>query len=70
MFATIRRWFAKRQRQVDIDILFPVIREQAATTEQAAFTIWAHMLGDDAGRKYYTTKQLEILAREYAHDTN
>lgn len=69
MFGTIRRLYAKYQRKIDIETLFPVIREQSATTEQAAFAIWAHMLRDVAWSKYYTSKQLESLAREHARDT-
>ena len=69
MLQSVRRWFAKRQRQIDIDTLFPVIREECATTEQAAYAIWAHMIRDPAWSKSFTIQQLEALAREHAHDT-
>ena len=52
------KWWRKRQRAIDMEILWPVCKEQAATLEHAKAAFAVHVYNDVAWRKDFSESEL------------
>lgn len=62
MFKMIGRYWRKRQRQIDIDILWPTCKEQANNISHARGIFYIHCMMDEAWtRDYKPTQIVQII---------
>lgn len=58
MLIAVLRWWRKRQREIDKQILWPACRDGAATLQEARGAFYVHCLLDDAWRLDLTQDQI------------
>lgn len=57
----IRHWWWARCRATDLDILWPVCKQQAASLDQAKMAFMAHAVRDRAWVNFYQDRLWEII---------
>lgn len=58
MFSWLGRWWRRRQRAIDIDILWSTCKEQAGTLDRARAAFLLHAAIDDAWTKDMTHEEI------------
>ncbi len=58
MFRWLRNWWWQRQRNIDLNVLWPVCKEQAPDLERARAAFAAYAFQDPAWISYYGRDRL------------
>jgi hypothetical protein len=54
----IRRWFDRRRRRMDVEILWRICRENAPDLDHAKAAFFMHVMNDPAWSEYFTEAEL------------
>lgn len=57
----IAKWWRRRQRRIDMDILWPICKEQCPDLDYARATMMLHCLNDEAWTSDYTPDDLKVF---------
>ena len=61
VFGWLSRWFDKRRRQIDIEILWPLCVENAPSLDHAKAAFAVHAMNDDAWLSLGADEALAII---------
>lgn len=61
MIGALGRWWRKRQRLIDLDVLWPACRDQAASLYVARSAFRQHCISDPAWTKDFDLIQIEQI---------
>lgn len=64
MTSWIFRWYRKRQRQIDIDLLWPICKERASSRDIAEDAFYWHCINDRAWTKDFNQKRIADIISE------
>ncbi len=65
MISWIARWWRRRQRQIDNDLLWPACKENAGSLEDARFAFVFHCLHDPAWVKDFSYEEIVKIVSNY-----
>jgi hypothetical protein len=61
IFGTIRRWWWRRQRAIDLQILWPICKEKARSLDHARAAFAVHAFTDPAWVGEYGERIVDVI---------